>query len=394
MSAAPAIDAVVLGSSPTGLYALRELASGGRSVAVADLARGCAFHSRFVRGRGRRHAGPIEGLGAWLSEVADRQAERPLLLPASDVFVEYVLRRHVELGRRFVFADSYRESATHLLDKASFHALCIQHGVATPGVWLAAGGAALAQLGSVVTFPCILKPMLIHHARDFLRGQKVLLAGNIAEFGAQVARIPATSGGWLVQEVIPGPESAITLFGGYIAGDGTPRQAFTGRKLRQYPAGFGSASLVTSEPCDETLRITLDLLVRMGFRGICGAEFKRDPRDGVLKMIEINPRPTLWFQVTHDAGKRIVEAALRDLRDEPPPVEAPQLSDVRWRYCLKDAASAWFYRRQGAQFVFPAPDTGTAQLATRRSWPVFAAGDPLPALAEPVGYLKKVWQRA
>jgi D-aspartate ligase len=29
----------------------------------------------------------------------------------------------------------------------------------------------------------------------------------------------------------------------------------------------------------------------IGYRGIAASEFKRDPRDGQIKLIEINPRP-------------------------------------------------------------------------------------------------------
>jgi predicted ATP-grasp superfamily ATP-dependent carboligase len=233
---------------------------------------------------------------------------------------------------------------------------------------------------------------LIHRARSYLRGRKVLLARTAGEYRAHVDAMPERLGAWLIQEIIPGPESAITLFGGYIARDGKPRQAFTGRKLRQYPSGFGSASLVTSQPCAETLDLTLAFLDRIGFQGICGAEYKRDPRDGRLKIIEINPRPTLWFQATHDAGRRIVEAAWRDMAGMPPLPEPAQRTDVRWRYLLKDLASARFYRRTG-DFIFPAPDIGAASGAATRSWPVFDAGDPMPALVEPFGFVRKALER-
>jgi predicted ATP-grasp superfamily ATP-dependent carboligase len=221
----------------------------------------------------------------------------------------------------------------------------------------------------------------------------VLLARTAQEFARHVEGMPDDLGGWLVQEIIPGAESEITLFGGYMDTAGEPRQAFTGRKLRQYPPGFGSASLVTGEQCAETLALTVDFLRRIGFRGICGAEYKRDPRDGRLKIIEINPRPTLWFQATHDAGKRITEAAVRDLAGGQARADARQDESVRWRYGLKDLASARFYRRDGGRFVFPAPDISSAAGTRVRSWPVFNAADPLPALAEPLGYLRKAWRR-
>lgn len=386
--------AVVLGASPTGLYAIRELAHEGISTLVVDTGPGCAFHSKHVGRAGRYFAGTPDAIERWLlEEVATTADDKPVLVPTSDVFIEFILQRSQRLAPHFRYAPAYDGDASQLLDKSAFHALCQQHGMATPGVWNAANRDELLHLSRAIPYPCILKPVLIHRARDFLRGKKVLLARDRDEFVAHVEGIPDGLGGWLVQEIIPGPESDITLFAGYMDRDGQPRQTFTARKLRQYPPGFGSASLVASEPCPETMALTLDFLQRIGFRGICGAEYKRDPRDGKLKIIEINPRPTLWFQAAHDAGKRIVEAAVRDLAGGVMPPEAPQDASVRWRYGLKDAVSARFYRRDAGHFIFPPPDVSSASSARKRSWPVFDTSDPLPALFEPLGYLRKAWGR-
>src|SRR5690606_20942393 len=177
------------------------------------------------------------------------------------------LQRRQRLSSGFAFAAAYEGLAGELLDKSSFHALCVAHGMATPGVWNAPDCAALLALAGGIPYPCILKPILIHRARAYLSGRKVLLARTAREFAQHVEQMPDGRGGWLVQEIIPGAESEITLFGGYVDAAGEPRQAFTGRKLRQYPPGFGSASLVTSEACAETLELTVDLLRRIGFRG-------------------------------------------------------------------------------------------------------------------------------
>lgn len=386
------IDVVVLGSSPTGLYALRELAGAGLRVACADVARGCAMASRHVRSEGR-FVGTEEDILAWLRMQRDRGGEELILLPTSDLFIEFVARLEAGAEPGFRFFDGYRDVASELLDKARFHALCLKHGMATPGVWHAPDNDTLRELAGKVPFPCILKPVLIHRAKSYLRGKKVLLARSAGEYASHVEALPPGLGGWLVQEIIPGEESRITLLAGNMDRQGDLQQAFTARKLRQYPPGFGSASLVSSEACPETLELSARFLAKIGFHGVCGAEFKRDPRDEQLKIIEINPRPTLWFQAAHDAGKRPVLAAVADIMDAVAPVDRPQNGNVVWRYALKDAASALYYRRHGRSFVFPPPAVGRVQPGTRRSWPVFSAEDPMPALVEPLGFLRKAWSR-
>lgn len=392
-SRAQPIQVVVLGASPTGLYAVREAAGAGYRVAVADIGPGCAFHSRHVRAAGLRFSGSLEAVERWLMKLAAQGSERPVLIPTNDVFIEFIVERYQSLVSRFRVPAAYAGLAAQLLDKKRFHELCRKLVVATPGVWSVDNSRALLALADQVPLPCLLKPTLIHRARSFLNGRKVLIAQTREEFVEQVAAMPDDCGGWLVQEIIPGPESAITLFGGCIDSSGRPRQVFSARKLRQYPPGFGSASLVSSERCEETETRTLAFLEQIGFQGVCGAEFKRDPRDGVLKIIEINPRPTLWFQISHDAGKQIVTALLADLLQGSVPDEQPQEPAVLWRYALKDAFSALFYLRAPREFVLPKPAVCLATPIRKRSWPVFAFDDPRPALFEPFGYVRKLRER-
>ncbi len=388
------INALVMGSSPTGLYALRGLAKAGLSAALVDTAKGCAFQSRHVRGTEKQYVGSISDINVWMDRVVSGQTGKILLIPTSDVFIEFIVENAALLSQHFVFASCYHGIAARLLDKAEFHALCHEHGMQTPGIWVAEDLSALSRLADTLAYPCILKPTFIHKAKDFLKGRKVLLAMDRDAFLRGLDAIPDESGGWMVQEIIPGAESEITLYAGYVDKAGLPIHSFTARKLRQYPPGFGSASMVSSQPCEETRALAVDFLQRIGFKGICGAEFKRDARDGRLKIIEINPRPTLWFEISQTAGMRVMEAAARDMLDGTSIPEAVQHPGVVWRYALKDLASARFYRRYGADFVFPPPDVSMASECRIRSWPVFASDDPLPALAEPVNFLRKAWKRA
>jgi D-aspartate ligase len=386
-------SAVILGLSPTALYAARELGKAGVQLLGVDHSTGCAAHSRYFGKGAIWQAEDHSDLERRLLDYAATRSPPPLLLPTNDVFIEFVLQRANTLGTRFRFFDAYRGIASELLDKARFHALCVRHGIETPGVWEIAERRDLDRCIDDIPYPCILKPVLIHRAKAFLRGKKVLLVESREALIRHMDTAPAESGAWLIQEIIPGAESEITLFAGYIDQSGEPRQAFTARKLRQYPSGFGSASLVMSEPCSETLEHSVRFLQAIGFKGVCGTEYKRDPRDGKLKIIEINPRPTLWFHASHASGKRVVEAAFRDLAGQPPLPDEPQRDDVLWRYGLKDLASKLFYMRRGKQFVFPAPDTSASRAATRYCWPVFDASDPTPALFEPLGYVGKFFAR-
>jgi D-aspartate ligase len=197
----------------------------------------------------------------------------------------------------------------------------------------------------------------------------------------------------LLQEIVPGPESAITLHATYVDRSGAFCQPISARKLRQYPPGFGSASLVVSEPQDEARDLARRLLGALDYRGIAAAEFKRDPRDGRLKAIEINARPSLWFALATGAGQRLTLAAYPDLAGTGQSLpETAQTDGVVWRYALKDMYSTLFYRLRPG-FVLPAPDITVAGGVRARAYPVFATDDWRPMVAEWGHFVRKAISR-
>ena len=81
---------------------------------------------------------------------------------------------------------------------------------------------------------------------------------------------------------------------------------------------------------------------------MCGTEYKPDPRDGTWKLIEVNPRPTLWFSLTRASGCDVVFEAYRDLVGEPGPrAVGTQRDGVRWQFFLRDLLSLAHYLRLG-----------------------------------------------
>ena len=72
---------------------------------------------------------------------------------------------------------------------------------------------------------------------------------------------------------------------------------FARRRLRIYPPDFGNSTAMVSIPLDDVQQAVDSLrtvLHAVGYRGIFSGEFKRDPRDGRFKLLEINTRPW-WF---------------------------------------------------------------------------------------------------
>lgn len=381
--------AVVMGLSPTGLHVVRALGRVGVPVTgVADgIQAGAA--SRYCKSV-ISVSDPAEKLEI-MCRTFPEGGEKPILIPTSDQDIDLVMDNAERLGRHFRFQQSYVDGlARGIMDKESFYRLCEAHRVSYPRLW-SGDRAHIATLGNVISFPCMIKPALIQLLKGQMSGQKGWIARSAKEYADCVAQIPNGAGTLLVQEIVPGPESNITLWCGYLNQDGT-KQAFTARKLRQFPPGFGSASLVQSHQEPETAQIALLLLRKLGYQGIAAAEFKKDPNSGELKIIEVNTRPSLWFSVTEEAERPVVLAAYRDMAGLPPETEVPQKHGVRWRYGPKDLYSSLFYRLNPG-FILPRPMVGAVGRASARTHAVFAWDDPKPALAELVNFLRKAISR-
>jgi len=378
MTALP--PAVVMGLSPTGLHAVRALADAG--VAVTGMGAGAA------PGRwSRRLSGVIPETDPERRLAAlERLPEGAVLIPCSDAEVDFVIAHAPRLARRFAFQASYGDGlAATIMDKDGFAGLCRDHGIAHPES-RHCDAAGLAAVAASLGYPVLAKPARIHDIRAAMAGAKGWVLRDAAGARDAAAAIPAGAP-LVVQRIVPGPESAITLWCGWLEENG-PHAGFTARKLRQYPPGFGSASLAQSAPEPESAAIAARFLGALGYRGIAAAEFKRDPVTGALEIIEINVRPSLWFSLSQAAGRPVVETAYRSLAGLAPLPETPQRDGMRWRYALKDAASARFWARS-RDFVLPPPDIEAAGPARARTAPVWDRADPGPALAELANFAGK-----
>jgi len=382
------VQAVVLGSSPTALSVVREVAAAGARVALVAANAGPGSASRYlsdvvIEPDPDSRLTRLMALGG---------AHRPALIPSSDQDVDWVMAHASALSDRFALLPAHADgSAAAIMDKAQFYALCDAHGVAYPALHETTADR-LAALEAQVSLPAMVKPAEIHHIKTEMAGRKLWLAEAPGDLARIAKQVPANAGTLLLQEIVPGPESEITLACLYRARDGAVHQAFTARKLRQYPPGFGSAALVQSHPEPDTLEITTRLLDAVGYCGIAASEFKRDPRDGRLKIIEINVRPSLWFSVATAAGRRPSWAAVADLTGAALPKDSPQRNGVRWRTTLKDMSAKRFWA-QHPGWILPPPDIESAGPATARTEAVASLRDPRPLLAELAVFARKALSR-
>jgi len=381
--------AVVMGASPTGLAVVRSLGQLGIRVRVADFkADRPAFSSKYCQGTPITADSVLELIEQVLAETSEESIP-PVVIPTSDTMVLGLVEHRTRYkGKLKTYHAIETGLAAAVTDKASFYQQCIDADVPTAKTAFPQNAAELLALSESFQFPLLLKPVFGHLWRDRLKGHKLLVANSQPDLQRIVDSFGDDADGLMVQELIPGPEEDIWIGGVYRGGNGQHDGCFVGQKTRQYPPNFGSASYAKSLHNPNIEELSWKFLDAVDYRGICGTEFKLDRRDGQYKIIEVNPRPTLWFHLVSAAGMNLFEHAFYDLAGKTltTPMNA-QVPDVRWCFQDKDFLT-WAHHLKRFNL--------SPLLTTFSPWnhgAVVSLSDPKPFLKIPLYYLRRIRER-
>ena len=162
-------------------------------------------------------------------------------------------------------------------------------------------------------FPVLVKPQ---HPDGFKRrfGTQAFRCETKKELDRAYAN--AEPFGPMLQELVPGGDDELYSLGSYLRADGEPLGLFSGRKLKQVPPLVGTCRVGEAVWVQEVVDAGLRLLKALGFHGISQVEFKRDPRDGRFKLMEVNPRLWQWHALAAACGVDLPVIAYRDLTGE------------------------------------------------------------------------------
>lgn len=379
--------AVILGNTGSALSLTRSLGRAGVGVyvlgsqgsSVAGVSRYC---SAFVE---------LGGAQGWLDWLEREGPSGAVLLPPGDEGVELIVRQRQRLEKRgYRLPETAGETSLAMLDKSRTYQLARAAGIPCPRTWSVRDETDLEELSGRLPFPCALKPVHSHlFARHF--PVKVLLAGDAQELLGHLARTLELGLEMLVTEVIPGPETATWTYSTYLDDLGEPVFGLTRNKLRSYPVHFGTNSYLVTRWQPEVAWAGLRFLRGIGLRGLAHVEFKRDPRDGELKLIECNHRFVNVNEVLRRAGLDVALFTYRRALGQSTPRMDGWREDVRLWFPARDLRAAREYRREG-QLTWPGWLRSLAH--TRLYTPVLAFDDPWPAAAGAWRKLRRRVRRA
>ncbi len=344
---------------------------------LAERGEPLATASRYLRRRMQWPQGGDAERVAFLLELAAVNDLRGwALIPSSDRAAAMLARAYDQLAQHYVHTTPAWDVVRWAYDKRLTYELAHRLGVACP--WTVRVGRTFDPAAANVSFPAVLKPA-IKEQSNALTAAKAWRVDNRRELERRYRQACALIEPELLmlQEVVCGGGDAQFSYAA-LCREGVPLAWLTARRTRQYPADFGRAStFVETVECPEAVEPSLRLLGQLRYTGLIEVEYKRDPRDGLLKVLDMNPRVWGWHTLCAKAGIDFPWLLWLLVCGEKVPSSAARLG-VSWLRLSTDTPTAvkelMMHRLGVREYV--------RSLRRPRESAIFAWDDPLPGLAE------------
>jgi D-aspartate ligase len=290
-----------------GLSAIRSLARIGAPVVALDHRRdGLGMRSRLALGVVGPPPGERERFAEHLFQVCDALGREAVAFPTHDDYLVAV-NDAAPAALRLPFGP--RDLIDRVQAKRYQYEAAERAGVRLPETFHPESVDEAQDAAAAISYPAVMKPSLgsgfkARYGRPLIQAADA--AALVAAYRLGERFQP------MFQELIPGGDDSLWTVGSYLDGEGRALGVFCGRKLLQAPAGVGTCRVGEAVWDADAVSGALRLLRELGFHGISQVEYKRDPRDGSLRLMEVNARLWQWHSLAAACGVDLVGIAYRD----------------------------------------------------------------------------------
>lgn len=266
------------------LSASRSLGMKGVKVIVADTTRFTPAAFSKYSARTLIYPDPVyrpEEFIDWLMRTL-RSFAIDVLIPMDDSTMSLAVKHRKELEALCAMVLPPSESYEQVADKYASVQLAASAGLTCPATYMPQSIEELDELAAETAYPVIIKPRRSSGSRG------IRLAEGREELKLQYGLIHEQYPFPLVQEYIPAGERIDVCL--LLNRHSERRSAFVQKELRHYPVERGPSTAQESVRNPELVEACSGLLQSIGWSGIAELEFMIDPRDGLPKFMEINPR--------------------------------------------------------------------------------------------------------
>jgi predicted ATP-grasp superfamily ATP-dependent carboligase len=217
-----------------------------------------------------------------------------LIIPTKDYGVEFLAQHRDILSQHYLIPTPDQSVIKRIVNKKNLYGTASELGIAVPRIFCPGSLEELVALEGKITFPCLVKPGLGHlffRKFDFKMIEAATFDDLVRSYRNLTCDFTSDEFELMICEIVPGPDSAqMVQYVSYIDQSGELLASMTSRKIRQDPPRYGQGRIARSERISDLDEQSYRLLREVGYYGFSEIEWKYDPREGIYKLIEINPR--------------------------------------------------------------------------------------------------------
>jgi D-aspartate ligase len=352
------------------LPVIKALRLAGHHVTIAESDPLCVgFLSRYPHRR-IRHRDPRKNPEGFLSDLRRylSTGEYDVLIPILDVTAELVSQHKPELARLVRIPLVDYPIFMRARDKSQTMKIAQSHGLPIPKTYFP-DEMTIAEIAALVDYPVLIKPNISVGARGLT---KVKDAQELKKlYPLVVARYGAST----VQEFIP--QTGLQYKAQFFLDRSQEVKAWVVySKIRHFPLEGGVSTLNCTVAREDIASLGKKLLHAMDWYSYADIDLITDPRDGQVKIMEVNPRITgsvkICFEAGVDFAKMLVALAMDDTVE---PVQGYQ-AGLYLRHPGLDLI--WFWK---SPHRFKADPSWFRFLGKNLRYDVWSLEDPAPFLA-------------
>lgn len=351
------------------LPVLEALRRGGYQVTAASYKRvNMGFFSRYPNRR-VLYPAPKEFPEAFVERIAQlaRDNRYDFVLPTDDISSELLAAQRDRIEKHARLPIPPYEIFMRARDKSKTLKIAIDQGLPCPRTFFP-DEESINEIANRATFPVLVKANVSSGARG------IAAVHRSEDLARTYESIKAEYGECHIQEFIPkgGLQYKADLF---LDQDQELKAAIVYSKLRYFPVNGGSSVVNRTVRHPQIIDNAYRLLKAMGWRGFADFDFITDPRDGIPKIMEINPRVPACFRITLAAGIDFSAMIAKLAMGEKIPKVDDYAVDVYLRYFPLDVL--WFlkspdrFRAEPSFFKFFGRDLSDQIISLRDPGPFF-----------------------
>lgn len=235
-----------------------------------------------------------------------------VIMPCSDSAIQFIAKYSAALSSHYRLDYAKPEQQLALLDKQETLRMAKAVGCPAPAFWDVKTIEDIKAIEQEITYPVLIKPILSHKFQQIFQA-KLFSIENKDDLFEKSVQVLAANLEFMICEHIPGPDSLLNSYYTYIDDKGKEYFSFTKRMIRRSPKNFGGGCLHATQKLPLTAEMGQRFFRGTNFRGLGNIEFKTDPRDGQLKIIECNARFTAAQELVLQSGMDIALIIYRHL---------------------------------------------------------------------------------